>query len=162
MIDLLIIIRDSITSGPGLFFSGIIASGLGYIATNFFILPYRRFKETKAKIGRELLYYAHAITSPQSGLLADEAQPVIRRLAVELEEKYLLLPMKRLVPMLIPSKKDVKEAKGSLIRISNNLRRIESVDMNLKDLQQIYTNLNINELEEIIQELISDNKKNYT
>lgn len=133
-----------------IFLLGIFTSVLGYVIANYLIAPIRDYKQAKAKIGEELLYYSHAITSPQSGSLADEAHPVIRRLAVDLEEKYLLIPLRYIwvKTHTIPSRGSVKEAKGCIIRISNSLGKNNSVDLNIRDMMTVYTKLDIDELEE--------------
>ncbi len=133
-----------------IFLLGVVASILGYFIANYLIMPIRDYKRAKAKIGRELLYYSHAITSPHNGPLANEAHPVIRRLAVELEERYLLIPLRYIWVKtgIIPNKENVKDAKGSIIRISNSLGEKNSVDLNIRDMITVYTKLDIDELEE--------------
>jgi len=117
---------------------------------NYLLTPIKNFKELKAKVGRELQYYSHVITSPHGGRLSDEARPIIRRLAVELEEKYLLVPSGYVLTRLkiIPKKEAVISAKGSMIRISNSIGDNGSTDANMLDLMTIYTKLDIDELDE--------------
>ncbi|MEO6109682.1 MAG: hypothetical protein ABIP50_01565 [Candidatus Saccharimonadales bacterium] len=132
-----------------IFFLGIATSLLSYIGYNFLLKPIISLNEFKAKIGHTLTYYSHIITSPGRGKLADEASPIIRDLAFELEEKYLLVPLNKLATFfrLIPARNSVVTVKGQIIFMSNSVSADGKTDQNHKALEEVFTLLNIKELE---------------
>ena|GEM_PF-1176369 len=131
-----------------IFFLGVLTAILGYIFSNFFLKPISQYKDINAKIGYKLTYYVHIITSPGKGMLADEARPVIRDLACDLERRYLSIPLRHLVEFLrlVPTEDDIIAAKGQLIFISNSLNNSGRTDENHIALGKIFELLKIKEL----------------
>lgn len=131
------------------FILGIVASVLGFWFVNIIFLPLKHLQEAKAKIGRVLQYYSHIVTNSSSSDLVREAGDAIRSLAVEIEEKYLLVPFRPILVVLhrIPRVEYVRYAKGSLLFISSSLSDGTSSNEMRQALDEIYTALNIPELE---------------
>lgn len=133
-----------------IFLSGVLASMIGFGFVNFIFIPLKQFSEVRAKIGRELLYYSNIITSPGAAdTLANEASITIRHLAVELEEKYLLIVLREVFVKLhiIPSIKLIILARGNLFFIANGLSAPGGTEDNMEALAKIYTSLDIKELQ---------------
>lgn len=132
-----------------LFIAAILTSVLGFGFVNYIFIPLRKYKDTVSLINKRLIYYSHIITSPGDAGLANEAQPKIRDLATELEAYYLAVPAKTVLKLmrLLPPRKYVLNAKGSLIFISNSVHQEGYTDKNCEALEMVYTSLNIPELE---------------
>lgn len=133
-----------------IFLLGVITAIVGYLISNFVFDPVRKFKDYIAVIGSTLTYYSHIITSPGSCKLADEASPVIRALATNLERVYLSVPLLSAFVNIgvLPTKQKIVEAKGQLILIHNTLGEKGKTDINSQAMQKIFTLLNIKELEQ--------------
>lgn len=130
---------------------GIFASVIGYALVNFLLKPYLAYRDVVFQIGSNLGYYSHIITSPgSSDKLSDEAQKVLRKSSFDLQAAYLKIPvLVRLIFVifrLIPSDEDVSYASGSLIFLHNSVHISGKTDENYKELQNIFTKLNIREL----------------
>lgn len=130
------------------FFLGLVTAIIGYLISNFVLKPFQDYKKLRAKIGNKLTYYSHIITSPGGGPLANEAYPVLRGLACDLESVYLLIPFRWVFIWtgLVPNETEVMDTKGHLIFLSNSLGNGERSDVNLTALEKIFTLLNIKEL----------------
>lgn len=130
-----------------LIFSTLVAV-LGYLLTVGVIKPLLDFHKKKADIGIQLNYYSHIITSPGTGKLADEAAPVIRRLAMEIESEYLALQFKGIFTKLraIPDREHILGAKRALVFLSNSLHNGETEENHIK-LGEVFTKLSIDEVD---------------
>ncbi len=119
---------------------GILVPGIGYVLLNLFIKPYLDYRNTVFKVGSKLGYYSNIITSPGiSEKLSNEATDILRELSFELQESYSKI-------RLVPNDENVSYVSGSLIFLSNSVHREGKTDENYKELQEIYTKLDIKEL----------------
>src|SRR4051794_33221142 len=100
-----------------IFLLGVIIAVAGYVFSNFLLQPLQENRNVKARIGYKLTYYSHIITSPSSGKLADEAMPILRDLACDLERVYLLIPLLKIISKvrIVPDPETIVDAKGQLM-----------------------------------------------
>lgn len=75
------------------------------------------FDELKKEIDYALSFYASAYSNPGMSRDADEAQRELRRLASQLKASFNAIPSE--LRENLPSEKDVMDASGKLIRLSN-------------------------------------------
>lgn len=135
-----------------IFFLGVIAAIMGYGFNNFALKPIQQFFNFRTGVGAKLTYYSNIITSPgSSDELAKEAHPILRGLAVDLEQYYLDIPFRKLFIRfsVIPAEELIVKAKGQLIYLSNSLYRNgdKVIDANIEAIAKIYLLLRIKELE---------------
>ncbi len=122
---------------------------LAFLVVAGVVRPLQRYFDKLNELSVQLGYYSNILTSPgSSDSLADEAQPIIRRLSLELEVAYLNIQFRKLVIGMnqIPNEKDMIDAKGRLIRLSNSAHRGDS-HQNLKDICNVIKLLKIQEID---------------
>lgn len=122
---------------------------LGYLLTVGVISPLLKYENKKTEIGIKLNYFSHIITSPGSAMkLADEAQKVIRTLAMELEAYYLGIQFKSLFIYLraIPTRNNIAEVRRSLVFLSNSVHQGDN-ENNCIELGKVFAKLGINEVD---------------
>jgi len=104
---------------------GVIIIVVGQIIEKFYIAPYDRFRRTLGDVSFNMIYYANVYTSPGLGDKAtlDEASNKLRSLASQLLSDssavngYWFFAATR----LIPARRQVGEAAGKLIALSNSV-----------------------------------------
>jgi len=124
-------------------------AAFGYLFTVGIIQPLLRYERKKTDIGIKLNYYSNIVTSPgTSKVLADEAERVLRTLAVELEAEYLGVQFREMFVKLraIPLQADIVIAKRDMIFLSNSVHR-GNVEVNHIKLGEIFTVLRIDEVD---------------
>lgn len=133
-----------------IFLLGVLTAIAGYIFSNFLLQPLREYQKIKAKIGYKLTYYSHIVTNPGANSLADEAAPIIRDLACDLERKYLLVPFLKVMiaTKIVPSTDKIIEARGQLFFLSYSIHKGGKSSENHNALNKIFTLLGIKELVE--------------
>lgn len=143
------------------FFLGVITAIVGYILSNFFLRPLQEFKNIKAKIGHQLTYYSHIITSPGPSKITEEASSQLRNLACDLEEKYLLIPLRKLVTPLrfAPQKSKILDARGRLFFLSHSVKEVGKTEENHDAMEKIFTSLKIQEINPVFNITNKDNNR---
>jgi len=103
--------------------AGVSVFAIGQIVLKLIIEPIQEFKKTISLIAHDLILYANVYTSP--GAQGDEKQAEMsqqmRKLSSMLRSNMCLIPKydKTRILFGLPKRKDVSEAAGKLIAISN-------------------------------------------
>ena len=107
--------------------SGVLVYVFSQLFTEFVLRPIQDYKRLKAKVAKELVYYAQFYSNPQpigtatENRLWTEASDALRVLASEVTAFAEIKPFHPFAFYVIPSRKNLREASKNLIGLSNSL-----------------------------------------